>query len=177
MVSVLILTGSAQDSNGGTPSYNCSHSYQLSPSTEEERCCVHVSPSLSTGGSCSPLMEILFLHGSMIAVGDCLELMFAPGDYFLPSLSQVLVEYSVVMTAPQGGVHLVCAEEGVCGEGGGGGLEGVQDEEEVVAMIVFNGMQREDMFVEINGIKFSDCTRQLQFDELSSLTISNCTFM
>ena len=177
MTAVVILAswslGCAQLSNGG----NCSHSYQLSASPEQDRrCCIQLSPALPTAGRCSTLMDILILHNGTIPAGDCLKLIFAPGSYMLPSLSQALVRYSVVMTAPQGGVDVVCGKEGgVCSEGGGGTLG--EGEEQIVAMMVFNGTQREDMSVEINNIRFSHCTKQIQFDELSSLSITNSTFM
>ena len=189
VTAVMILTswrpGSCQSSSAGSSS-NCSHSYQLSASAEQDRrCCFQVTPSLpSTAGSCSTLMDILYLHNDIIPAGDCLELVFAPGEYVLPSpLPQVLVQYSVVMTAPQGGVDVVCGGEGGgCGgegEGEGGRLGVVEEGEdgEIVAMMVFNGTQREDMSVEIRGITFSDCTKQLQFDELGSLSVNNCSFM
>ena len=162
----------------GSSQPNCSNTYLLSPSPDAYTgCCVQLSPPLPTAGSCSTIMEILSLHNGTIPAGDCLQLTFSPGLYHLPSLSQVLVRYSVVMTAPQGGVEVACGEgEGQgCGEGGGGAQDR-EDEAVIVAMMVFNGTQRENMFVNVEGIRFSNCTKQLQFDELTSLSINNCTF-
>lgn len=141
--------------------------------------CLQSSPSLPQQvGGCISFMNILELHNGNVGAGDCLELLLAPGSYLLPSLDRVRVQsYSLIMSAPEGGVTFSCVEESGCEEDGiiGGGASG--EVGTAMAMMVFDGAENSDMFVTIEGILFRSCSRRLQFDDVSYVGIRNCSFM
>ena len=123
------------------------------------------------------LWNILELHDDELGAGDCLELLFTPGSYLLPSMDRVRVhDYSLIMSAPEGRVTFSCAEESGCeGDGSVGGASGRVGT--AIAMVAFDGTETDDMFVTIEGIVFRSCSRRLQFDEVSYVSIRNCSFM
>lgn len=134
--------------------------------------------------SCTSLWSIL-QHGGNISAGDCMELVFATGHYWLPDLAQIRVHFSLVMTASESGVTFACGGS-ECGEeegdgdadplsaGGAGPAEGV-----TIAMMAFEAAElgNNTMFVKISGIDFINCSRQLEFDKVNLVSISNCTFV
>lgn len=162
----------------GVNSYNCSHQYSLrlstssSPSPCQEESCVQNC----TVESCLSLRAILEMYNDIISQEDCMELMFAPGSYKLSSLSQVNVSYSIVMSAPDGGVTFTCSpnpvQESSCQDASKGADDGG------IIMILFKGTgSGSKMFVKIDSIDFRYCSRQLRFDNLKSLNINRCTFV
>lgn len=173
----------AVDPSSPDVSYNCSHSYRIRPSDEgssrpfcSEETCVETSPLMpDTVSRCLSIRQLLSIYNSVIHAEDCLELMFAPGVYHLSSLPNMSVQYSLVMSAPEGGVSLTCARPTCACE--------TQDtlsppDSSAVPMMVFNSSQvQEDMFVKISGIEFRNCSRQLQFNNVDSLSVTDCQFM
>lgn len=165
-------------------SYNCSYSHLLgvndsttapggvsdNPSCQES--CIQVSPALAITQeeNCTSLRDILEMYkDNIIPPDDCLELVFAPGNYMLSSLSQVTVEYSLVLVAPEGGVNLACASSlslrDECGSKGES------------PMMTFNKPAgTNNMFVMLSGITFRYCSRQ-EFDELDYLSVTHCEFV
>lgn len=166
-------------------SLRCSpHSYQVSvngtpPAHSSNGCvdretCLSTTPALNgSEDSCVSLREILGLHKTQ----DCLELIFAPGTYRLSSLlTRVRIQFSLVMSAPEGGVTFAC-EESMC-DGGIGGSDGGAGT--TMAMMAFEHTDLEEeggTFVRIEGIDFRNCSGKLQFDEVGNVSITNCTFV
>lgn len=157
---------------------NCSHRYLLSVSddTAPTPCwgsCLQSSPSIpqqaAVDSSCLSLWNILDLYDGELSEGDCLELLFAPGNYQLPSLNEVRVQFSLVMSALEGGVEFSCMENG-CENDGEDDLTGA------MAMMEFEG-SGSNVSVTIEGIVFRSCSRRLQFDEVSYVGIKHCSFV
>ena len=182
---LLLSLSSLNLSAGQYPSYNCSHMYVLSSSgkyldrgSSSQYCkdsCLQATPALvvSTNPDCTLLQHVLQSYNPVIPDGDCLELQFMPGEYRLSSLSQIQVSYSMVLSAPWGGVSMTCSEasDTVCDSDGG--------VNEVAAdnfMIAVNGSQTKAVFVSINSLSFSNCSKRLQFNSLTNLTVTNSTF-
>ena len=124
------------------------------------------------------------MHNGVVEEGDCLELAFLPGTYQLSSLlTTVRVEYSVVLSAPEGGVVLTCArsEEPLCecAPGDGGVLPPQGDTEKgriVQPLVLFQPVSESHVFVRFEGIEFEYCSRQFDFISVHTLNISNCSF-
>lgn len=121
----------------------------------------------------STLKDILELHGTIIGPGDCLELVLSPGDYTISPLSHIMVNYSIVISAPEGGVNFEC----VCDRDNTTKSSNASDGGNFTAMIAFNGSELDSMTVQIEGVNFYNCSRWLQFDELESIRIENCSFV
>lgn len=191
LISVLFLLCPAScTGEDSTASYNCSLSYLLSPSPAPHQgtCCqggcVVSSPlQPGAGDTCHSILDILDMHASAVISGeDCLELVFMPGTYQLPSLTAVTVGYSVVMSAQEGGVVFTCAaslEPSCMCEEGDLGLGGVAEDTKgrVTPMVSFEGGQQESMFVVLEGIELENCSRHLEFKSLHSLRVHNCKFV
>lgn len=175
------FASSQQASNPPDPGLanNCSHRYwlRLSDDTAPRSCqesCLQSSPSMpgqeNPVESCVSLWNILEMHHN-ISTGDCLELLFAPGSYRLPSLDQVRIPFSLVMSALDGEVVFTCGCEV---EAAGGTLDSAGGI--TPALMEFEG-QGSNMSVVIDGIVFRSCSRKLQFDEVNYVSIRNCSFM
>lgn len=167
-----------------TPSYNYSSRYLVNiagtlqaPSNGcvDNESCLSTTPSLDgSEDSCISLRKILELHKPQ----DCLELIFAPGTYMLSStLTRVRIQFSLVMSAPEGGVTFAC-EESVCESGITPGATDGGSTTSTLAMMAFEhtGLE-ESTFVHIEGIDFRNCSGKLQFDEVDDVSITNCTFV
>lgn len=99
------------------------------------------------------------------------------------------VQYSLIMTAPNGRVNFVCESdtETVCDGSTGGDADadgsvsnldpGGEMETERPIMVEFDGTDNSNMFMEMQGLSFMNCSRQLRFDNLQRLTVRNCAFM
>ena len=146
-------------------SYNCSRKYNLSLSdcggNHCKDSCMQTEPAMAVD-SCMSLLDILKMFKDNETAGDCLELVLTPGEYKLPSLSQVVINYSVVLTAPEGGVTFSCTD-----------TDKSETVEEVNEMIHFSEVN----FVKMENINFKYCARKFCFNELKFLSINSCTFM
>lgn len=161
---------------------NCSHRYFLSvredafPPRSCRGSCLQSSPSMTQQQdpvlpSCLTLWDVLELHGGNSSRGECLlELLFAPGKYLLPTLDTVRVQFSLLMSAPEGGVEFTCVESRCGGTDSPGGGD-------ITVMMEFGGAPGNNLSVTIDGIGFRSCSSQLQFDEVSFVSINNCSFM
>lgn len=174
-------------------SFNCSHRYllNLNPSSHERTnsscclgSCVDSTPLISgVVDRCVSIMEILSMYNSsIISEEDCLELVFTPGTYQLSSLaSRVRVQYSVIMSAPEGGVVFTCAasQEASCVCGTNNEDADLFPDGRVVPLLMFEGAQQRNrtMFVKFNNIEFKHCSRQLEFIALYSLSVTGCKFV
>ncbi len=180
VVMVISVLTNFVKAEGTLSMYNCSHRYELRVGEhgngEDIYCqgtCMDVNPPLVNTESCLSLQAILRLHTSVVTAGDCLELTIYPGDYLLSSFFQARVNYSVVITAPEGGVSFSCASSSAdvnCTSDSGGG-------DAIISMVVFEGRASDHVFVRIDGVNFRNCSKQLQFDELEDLSIINCQFL
>lgn len=182
-LSLLLWPLASSQETTQVPTSNCSQRYLLSVSddTAPRPCqgsCLQSSPSIATvDSSCLSLWNILDLYDGELSEGDdCLELLFAPGNYQLPSADQVRVQFSLVMSALEGGVTFACMETG-CENAREDALTGDDTGAPAVAMMAFEGSGRSNVSVTIEGIVFRSCSKRLQFDEVSYLGIKNCSFM
>ena len=144
-------------------SQNCSNTFALSPGSS----CDCVTSSADELNGCQSLSELLVAYNGIISEGDCLELNLEPGVYTLTSYT-TSVNYSTIITAPSGEVNITCQSQcsGAVNETVASG-----------SPLAFhkNGTSRSS-FVTLEGITFQDCPLPLQFDDLDSATITDCTF-
>ncbi len=167
--------------NFSSGQYNCSYRFQVNSndfghqgsrsSFNDLYCtdsCLQSSPALdiSTDPDCMKLHSILPAFNFVIGDKDCLELQFMPGEYWFSSLSQIQLSYSLVLTAPFGGVSIACSQ-----------AEGTECGSKGHIMMSFNGSpRRPNMFVEMQSLSFSNCSKRLQFNYMHNVTIINSTF-
>jgi len=169
--------------------YRCTHKYVLSSldSSYGGEQCLRSAPPLviSVGESgCTSLHYLLQGYNSVIGYGDCLELQFMPGEYWLSSLTDVQISYSTVLSAPWGGVSMTCRNEASESGPSQGDSPGNLDEAAVGANVMMEFVQTmgtktevmKPMFVTINSISFRKCPKRLQFNFVSNITIVNSSF-
>ena len=179
--------------------YNCSRNYSLmvgnsppQPSSIDPATRRCTEENTSRTSSCvlssqdgfqrcrSSLSEILAQNNGEISSGDCLLLELEQGEYLISSLSTVSVNFSLVLVAVDSGeVTVSCSGHGStqpassmqpnpsCATGG------------PTVPLMFGrkeGERGELAVVLLRGIKFQDCPRPLQFDDLDRVTITNCWF-
>lgn len=180
----LVLAWSLADSQAASAPLqplNCSLGFMLSSRTVSESCqesCFTTSPPLvEDNPECLSLGAILEVLGDRVAMeSDCVvELQLSPGEYWLSPLFQVQVQFSIALSAPEGGVMVQCRPSECQGDGGG---EDQGDTSSVHRpMMAFEGgLLGNNMSVSIEGIDFRHCSRHFQFDEVHSVRITNCTF-
>jgi len=144
--------------------------------------CLQSSPALkvSNNSNCPLLHNILLQFNTVIADGDCLELQFMPGEYWFPSLDQIQIFYSLALSAPKGGVSIACspAFHDTCStsrEDKSSPDDGVNITGKF--MMAVNGSLDNDVFVSVDSLDFSNCSKRIQFNLLSNVTVKNCSFM
>ena len=195
LLQLLVLLGCSQlpRSLSATPpappatstGYNCSHSYTLRVdssrqlSTSESLPCTDSADENTANAvrcivtsedgfqQCSSLSGILARFSGVVGTDDCLRLDLEPGDYVIPSTSSVTVDYSLVLSAPSGGVTVSCAPSQ---------LKKSSCIESNPLMFVKRDGERGRVSVVMEGLKVVDCPRPFQFDDLDSIVISNCWF-
>ncbi len=161
--------------------YNCTHRYTIHSESQKlegnngycRDSCLGSVPNMdvSVDPECILLHQVLTSYNAAIVDGDCLELQFMPGNYWFSSLNQIQLSYSLVLTAPWGGASIACsqASENAChtsGEGSGGKF-----------MMAVNGSLDRDVFVSIDSLDFSNCSKRIQLNLLSNVTVINSSFM
>ena len=169
--------------------HNCSHSYVIRIANERSQgggrtffkdSCLQSSPTLnvSNNPNCSLLHNFLQGFNDVITDGDCLELNFMPGEYWFPSLDQIQIFYSLVLSAPKGGVSIACshASEKICPiskkEKSSPDAANVTNK----FMMAVNGSLDRDVFVSIDSLDFSNCSKRIQLNLLSNVSIINSNF-
>ncbi len=118
------------------------------------------------GGACRSLSNVLLSFSAQIQSGNCLNLSLDPGVYTF-SCSPTVLNYSAVITAPEGGVTFTCQTE--CAESVDNGN---------ITHLVFRKSKNElgNVSVTLETLNFSDCAWPLQFDDIDYVTISGSTF-
>jgi hypothetical protein len=126
----------------------------------------------------SSLSEILTQNNGEIGSGECLLLELEQGEYAISSLRTVSVNYSLVMVAVDGGEVTVS-----CSGQTQPTLGSVQPNSSCAAagptvplMFGRDEGERGELDVVLRGIRFQDCPRPLQFDDLDRVTIVDCWF-
>ena len=158
---------------------NCSHSYTLRVSQQSpsepgsctgenaEAAASCVLSSQDDFQQCSSLSRILTYFNGVIQSDDCLQLLLEQGEYVVPFIDTVSVNYTLAMMAPSGGVTITCKsscqEKANCTRS---------------APLVFNRKEGNngEVAVTLEGLRFEDCACPFQFDNLDQVTISNCWF-
>lgn len=163
--------------------HNCSQSYTLRVDSSRLKSASEPSLSDSCTGSgsnpnqcvvssqdgfqrCSTLSEILNLFNVLVGSDDCLQLEMEKGEYVISSTATVSVNYSLVMLAHSGGVVVTCKTSRLvknpsCGP---------------PLMFGKSGREGGKVSVVLDGLRFEDCARPFQFDNLDHVAVSNCWF-
>lgn len=176
-------------------SYNCSHSYTLRVNSSR---LVATGDSLTAAGSvcladsesfaalnvsqcvessqdgfqrCSSLSGILTQFVGVIESGDCLKLELEPGEFVIPPTSTTVssVNYSLVVVAPSGGVTVSCKSSLFMNTNS-------SCTSSSALIFVKGGGERDKVWVAMDGVKFEDCQRPFQFDDMDHVTFINCSF-
>ena len=176
--------------------YNCSHSYTLrignsnasstppqSSSSDPTSTCTEESTSRTSNcilssqdgfQQCKSLSEILTQKQSEIGSEDCLLLELEQGEYAISSLSTVSVSYSLVMVAvTSGDVTVSCSGQITQSSR----VNSSSSCSATVPLMFGRGEgERIEVTVVLDGIRFRDCPRPVQFDDLDRVTITDCWF-
>ena len=189
-----VLSAAPPPATTTTTNYNCSHNYAVrignskassrpqpssnDPATRctEENTSKTSSCVLSSQDGfqqCRSLPEILSRNNGEIVSGDCLLLELEQGDYAISSLSTVSVNYSLVMVAVDSGeVTVSCS-----GQTQPSRANSSCTLDPTVPLMFGRGEgDRSEVAVVLDGIRFQDCPRPLQFDDLDRVTITDCWF-
>ncbi len=132
----------------------CSAQRQLSPN---DLCSC---TDLQERDDCMTLSEA-FGSADLTSPGDCLELSLSPGDYHF-SEREAILDYSVVITAPLGGVTFTCE---------------CTDPQNIHPFSFRKAADdTSESFVAMDALSFRGCHWPLQFDNIDHVSISECTF-
>ena len=158
----------------GTPNRNCSTSVDLCTAAESTNNCTVVADDVrNTSLKCSSISFLLKQHKSIVRGGDCLQVNLHPGTYSLSDY-EVQLNYSVILTAPEGDVSLSCENEclprPVDPVTSGSPLWFQQSEQSTTTS------DAGEFFVLLEGISFEYCQRPLLMDAMDYVVISNCSF-
>ena len=122
---------------------------------------------------CSTLSGILQLFNGVIGSEDCLLLELERGEYVISPITTVSVNYSLVMVAASGGgggeVVVACKSSQAKSSSCAGEIP-------PWTFSKVGGGERSQVSVVLDGLKFEDCARPIQFDNLDRVAISNCWF-
>ena len=143
---------------------NCSYGYMVR--SDPQRSCNCVLSSQDGFTNCRTLAEILNGLKKRIPSDDCVQLRVDPGTYTLTSYETTL-NYSAVISAPNGGVTFTCLSNCMTGSQAVVGSSPLAFE---------SNSKAGARFVVMEGVAFEDCQRPLQFDALNNVTINNCSF-
>ena len=189
---VLSSTPSPATTTATITNYNCSHTCTLrignnsppqpSSSTTTGTCTEEITTTGNTASSCvlssqdgyqqcRSLSEILSQFNGLVGSGDCLYLELEQGDYAISSLSTISVNYSLAVVAIDSArVTVSCS-----GQTGQPNRVNSSCAADLTVPLMF-GKERGDVSVLLDGVRFQDCPRPLQFDDLDHVTITNCWF-
>ena len=144
--------------HGTLGSHSCLLNYTLRP----DGLCVRSSHDQYS--TCTSFSMYLESFNTQSPPSDCLQLLLEPGVYTLSNTRAATVNYSVVLTStpPQSAV-ISCLDV----------LANLTGEDYFVPLMFGGGTK---VSVLLEGIVFDGCNRPLQFDDLESVTISNCSF-
>ena len=143
---------------------NCSYEYMVH--SHPQRSCNCVLSSQDGFTDCRTLAEILSGLKKQIPSDECVQLRVDPGNYTLTSYETTL-NYSAVISAPNGGVTFTCLSNCMTGSQAVVGSSPLAFE---------SNSEAEARFVVMEGVEFEDCQRPLQFDAFNNVTINNCSF-
>lgn len=120
---------------------------------------------------CSTLSEILNLFNVLVGSDECLRLEMEPGEYVISSTATVSVNYSMVMLAPNGGVVMTCKTSQMKPNPSCTGVD-------LGPPLMFgkSGSEGDRVSVVLDGLRFEDCARPFQFDNLDHVAVTNCWF-
>ena len=189
-----VLSAAPPAATTTTTNYNCSYNYTLrignsnagsppqpSSSDPATRCTEENTSKTSSCvlssqdgfQQCGSLSELLSQNNGEIVSGDCLLLELERGEYAISSLRTVSVDYSLVMVAVDSGeVTVSCSGQTQSSRVNSSCAAGP-----TVPLTFCRGeSERGEMAVVLDGIRFQDCPRPLQFDDLDRVTIVNCWF-
>ena len=85
-----------------------------------------------------------------------------------------MLNYSVVVSAPQGGVSILCGSE--CPNVTDASSARLLWFQRETTASRFLSIEIDEFFVQLDGISFSGCNNPLQFDAVDYVGISNCSF-
>ena len=195
-----VLSAASAAATATTTNYNCLRNYTLrvgnsnansppqpsssDPATRctEENTSRCVLSSQDGFQRCrSSLSEILSVNNGEIGSGDCLLLELEQGEYAIFSLSTVSINYSLVMVAVDSGqVTMSCSGHGsiqpTSSMQPNSSCATITSGPTVPLMFGRNEGERGELAVLLRGIRFQDCPRPLQFDDLDRVTITDCWF-
>ena len=145
-------------------SASCSLSYTL----RADASCIRSSQDQYS--TCVELSVYLESFNSVLNNSDCLWLILEPGVYQLSEGYTATVLYSIVLSSDdQQSVKVICPI-----------IPQVQaaptTSSSNYSTLQFKGAPDRQTHVSLDGITFEDCERPLQFDELMSVTFTNCSF-
>ena len=163
LLSALVLASSL----AALPDRSCSNTLNLC--TQESRApsnCVLVDEDPAMLCNTRSLYHLLEQRKAVVSADDCLQVNIYPGTYSL-SLYTDMLNYSAVISAPEGGVRVTCESECV-------NTTNITSS----SPLWFQRSSPEggEFFVQLEGISFESCPRPLQFDAMDYVDISNCNF-
>ena len=168
--------------------YNCSHSYTLRVNSSRLKSANESSTTDSCTDSgtnldqcvvsnqdgfqrCRTLSEVFSGFNLLVGSDECLRLEMEQGEYVISSTATVSVNYSLVMIAPNGGVVIECKTSQVKPNPTCVGVD-------LGPLLMFgkSGREGDKVSVVLDGLRFEDCARPFQFDNLDHVAVTNCWF-
>ena len=127
-------------------------------------------------GSCQTFSAFLGSFNGNLGPTDCLRVFLEPGEYHITTETGVVMTYSIIISdTSSGGVKLTCLDSLSHSQ-----PSSLTDDPNIgySVPLTFNKHVNGsgEAFVFLEGISFEDCIRPLQFDELDSVSIVNCSF-
>lgn len=167
-VLIVVLPFNSEAHSLSSASASCSLSYTLQRANAP---CTRSSQDRYS--TCVELSAYLESFNSVLNSSDCLQLTLEPGVYQLSEGYTATVLYSIVLSASaQQSVKVICPT-----------TPQVQatpstssSEHTNYSTLQFKGTPGSQTHVSLEGIIFEDCKRPLQFDELMSVSFTNCYF-